>query len=105
MDIDKIKQDFELLKAKTKRFESEAKLEADDDYVAAEILIMFLDDKPVTTEQIIFLKKQSIDFAKVLALIGLQAVPGSSVAIVMLQKVAVKHGFSLFPNPEKAPEV
>lgn len=52
-----------------------------------------------------FLKGQSIDLAKALALIGLQAVPGSSLAIIALEKIGKKYGFTLFPQAQKDPDV
>lgn len=55
----------------------------------------------MSPEQIAFLKDQSVNLGKAFALIGLQAVPGSSVAIVLLEKVAEKHGFTLFPRELK----
>ena len=51
----------------------DAKLERHDNYIAAEILLKLLEKKPVSNPQIEFLKNQSIDFTKVLAIIGLQA--------------------------------
>lgn len=74
-----------------------------DTYLASEILLSLTKGNAVSEEQIIFLKEQSLNLGKALALIGLQAVPGSSVAIVILEKVAVKHGFSLFPRELKEP--
>ncbi len=100
-----LKDHILIAKQQLQNFEIEAKEEVNDDYAAAQILVLFLEDKPVSETDIVFLKKQSIDFAKVLALIGLQAIPGSSVALVVLQKAAEKHGFSIFPDPEKAPDI
>ncbi len=101
MSLGNLKEDILKAKEKIKTFEIEAKEEGRDDYVAAEILVRFLEDKPVSEVQIEFLKKQSIDFAKVLALIGLQAVPGSSVAIVLLEKIGKNMGFPFFPTLKK----
>ncbi len=107
-DIEKLKQNIsdEISKMSTdfKTLKNDGKIEGQDTQVAAKILLKFLESKPVTQEQITFLKTESIDFTKVLAIIGLQALPGSSVAIVILQKIAVKHGFSLFPEVIKDPE-
>ena len=60
--------------------------------------------KEVTPEQVQFLKDQSVDVGKALALIGLQAIPGSSVAIIAIEKAGQKHGFTLFPKDQVDPE-
>ncbi|MFV0564995.1 MAG: hypothetical protein ACK5NB_04080 [Flavobacteriaceae bacterium] len=108
MDFEKVKEQISQALNKTSKdfgnIKTDAKIEGEDVYVAAKILLLFLENKPVTPQQISFLKTESIDFTKVLALIGLQAVPGSSVAIVILQKIALKHGFSLFPSLINNPE-
>jgi hypothetical protein len=101
MDEEKIKIDVVKLREKIGHLELDVKLEGRDDYIAAEILIRLLENRQVSPEQLNFLKGQSIDFTKVLALIGLQAIPGSSLAIIVIEKLAEKHGFSLFPNPNR----
>lgn len=79
--------------------------QAKDTYLASEILLSLTKGDDVSVEQITFMKAQSVNLAKALTLIGLQAVPGSSVAIVVLEKVAEKHGFSLFPRNLEEPEM
>lgn len=79
--------------------------EAHETYLAAEILLNLTEGKPVDHEQIVFLKEQSFDVAKALALIGLQAIPGSSIAIIALEKICERHGYSLFPEAENDPIV
>lgn len=74
-----------------------------DTYLASEILLSLTKGNEVSEEQVIFLKEQSLNLGKALALIGLQAVPGSSIAIIMLEKIAEKHGFTLFPRELKEP--
>lgn len=88
-----------------KSLEKSSEREAHETYLASEILLRLSEGHEVSEEQIRFLKEQSIDFAKALALIGLQAVPGSSVAIVVLEKIGQKHGFTLFPQAQKDPEL
>ena len=103
MDFEKIRNFIQIEKTKTlhgiKNLETYSVTETQDTFIAAEILLRFLEEKPVSEKQIIFLKAQSIDFVKVLALLGLQAVPGSSVAIIALEKIGEKHGFSIIPRP------
>ena len=101
MDTEIIKVEIGKLRNKIKLLKSDVVLEAYDNYIAAEILIRLLEEKPVSTEQLKFLKDQSIDFTKVLALIGLQAVPGSSIGIILIEKLAEKHGFTLLPRPNR----
>lgn len=80
------------------------KREGKETYIASKILLKLAEGKEVSPEQIKFLKEQSVDLGKALALIGLQAVPGSSVAIIALEKVGQKHGFTLFPKDQVDPK-
>jgi hypothetical protein len=82
-----------------------SKREIHETYLASEILWKLSVGHEVSEEQIKFLKEQSIDFAKALTLIGLQAVPGSSVAIIALEKIGQKHGFTIFPQAQKDPDI
>lgn len=79
--------------------------EANETVIAAKILTKMLKGKEVSKEQIEFLKGQSVDLGKALALIGLQAIPGSSVAIIALEKVASKYGITLFPKDQSDPNM
>jgi hypothetical protein len=102
---DKIKNEASKAVENIKKLEDFTKREVKDTYLASEILLDLTKGNEVTEEQIKFLKEQSINLGKALAIIGLQAVPGSSVAIVILEKVAEKHGFTLFPKELKEPEM
>ena len=86
-----------------KKFGQLTEREAKDTYLASGILISLLRGQEVSEEQITFLKDQSVNVGKVLVLIGLQAVPGSGVAIILLEKIAEKHGFTLFPKSPDGP--
>jgi len=97
------KEAFQSAFNKLKKIGNAFKREANETVLAAKILKSMLQKKEVTQEQIDFLKGQSVDLGKALAIIGLQAIPGSSVAIVALEKVAQKYGFSLFPQDQKDP--
>jgi len=87
-----------------KSFGKASKREMRETYLASEILLKISVGQDVSDEQIKFLKEQSIDFAKALTLIGLQAIPGSSVAIIILEKIGQKHGFTLFPQAQQEPD-
>jgi hypothetical protein len=90
---------------KTKQLICFFKREGKETFIASKILLHLAEGKDASPEQIKFLKEQSIDFGKALALIGLQAVPGSSIAIVALEKVGQKHGFTLFPKDQPDPNM
>lgn len=72
--------------------------------VASKILLKLISKSEVSDDEVEFLKDQSIDLAKALALIGLQAVPGSSVGIIALEKLAQKKGITLFPKAQNIPK-
>lgn len=101
----KIADKFKKLWHQTKHIGKVIKIETNETYLASQILLKLAKGKEVTPEQIKFLKEQSIDFGKALALIGLQAVPGSSLAIIAIEKAGKKYGFSVFPKDQKDPEV
>lgn len=105
MNFQELKDKFHLASEKFKSLEKDAQLEVKDNYVAAEILLKILERKQVSEEQIKFLKEQSIDFTKVLAIIGLQAVPGSSIVLILLEKEAKKYGIDILPNPRSTPKM
>ena len=71
---------------------------------ASKILLKLISKSEVSNDEVDFLKDQSVDLAKALALIGLQAVPGSSVGIIALEKLAQKKGFTLFPKAQDIPK-
>ncbi len=96
---------FQAIWIKTKQIGFYFKREAKETYIASKILLHIIERKEVTPEQITFLKNQSIDFGKALALIGLQAIPGSSVAIIALEQLGKKHGFTLFPKDQIDPNL
>jgi hypothetical protein len=102
---EKIKQKANAAWDKTKQIGNAFKREASETVIASKILLKLSKGEEVSPEQIKFLKEQSIDFGKALALVGLQAIPGSSVAIVALEKVGEKHGFTLFPKDQTDPDM
>ncbi|MFL9484835.1 hypothetical protein ACI6Q2_18770 [Chitinophagaceae bacterium LWZ2-11] len=109
MNSKKIKEDIKNKAGKVlqeiKSIETATERQLKDTYLASEILLHLCKGNEASEAQIEFLKGQSVNLGKALALIGLQAVPGSSVAIVILEKSAEKHGFSLFPVALEEPEM
>lgn len=109
MDVKKIEDQIKAEASKAlesmKKLGHTTETQVKDTYLASEILLSLTKGHDVSEEQITFLKGQSLNLGKALALIGLQAVPGSSVAIVILEKVAEKHGFTLFPRELKTPDM
>lgn len=99
--MSQVKFDVAKLRKRIATLGTDIKWEANKNYVAAKILVLLLENKPVSVEQIKFLKEQSIDFTKVLAIIGLQAVPGSSFAIILLEKIGKKYGFTILPKADR----
>lgn len=100
----KIKEHTDILIVKIKAVGVFFKREANETKIAAKILVKMSKGEEVTPEQIKFLKEQSIDFGKALAIVGLQAIPGSSVGIIALEKLGQKHGFTVFPTDQQEPE-
>lgn len=100
-----VKQIFQSAWDKLKKTGNAFKREANETVIAAKILGRMIKGKDVTQEQIDFLKNQSIDLGKALAIVGVQAIPGSSVAVIALEKLAEKHGFTLFPKDQVEPNM
>lgn len=102
---DRIKQGTGKALEKLKALGHVTEREAKDTYLASEILLSLIRGHEVPEAQIVFLKGQSVNVGKALVLIGLQAVPGSSVGIVLLEKLAEKHGLSLLPRVLDEPQM
>jgi hypothetical protein len=79
------------------------KRETVETVVAAKIFLKILSDSEISDKEIEFLKDQSVDIVKALALIGLQAVPGSSIGIIALEKFAKSKGFTVLPKAQEIP--
>lgn len=97
----KIKEFKFKLANKAHQIEHAAIIEAKETHEAALILWKMAKGKKVSDKEIKFLKAQSVDVGKALAIIGLQAVPFSSAAIIAIEVVAKKYGFSIFPTSQK----
>jgi len=104
MDIKKIENRLSVLKAKLADKAHQLKhatiREAKETYEAALILLHMSQGKEVSEEEIEFLKHQSVDVGKAVALIGLQVIPFSSAGIIAIEVIANKHGFSVFPTSQ-----
>lgn len=90
---------------KTRDLGKTFKREADETKVAVKILKKIIRKEEVSPEQIQFLKSQSVDLGKAMAIVGLQAIPGSSLALLGLEKIGQKHGFTLFPKDQVEPDM
>jgi hypothetical protein len=75
--------------------------DAHETKVAVKILMRIAKGKNVSHVEIKFLKEQSIGIDK--AIVGLQAVPSSSISIVAIEKFGQKHGFTIFPKAQVDP--
>lgn len=95
-----VKNKFGFIWDKIKSTGKAFRREADETVIAAKILKKILTGEPITEDQIMFLKGQSIDLAKAMAIVGVQAIPGSSVAVIALEKLAQKRGFTLFSKDQ-----
>jgi len=71
---------------------------------AAKIFLKILSNSEISEKEVEFLKDQSVDIVKALALIGLQAVPGSSIGIIALEKFAKSKGFTILPKAQEIPK-
>lgn len=98
--MDRIKTELDKVIEEVKNLERNTIRETHETHIAAEILLKLSKGDVVSEAQINFLKEQSIDVTKTIALIGLQAVPGSSIAIIALEKIVEKHGITLFPKAQ-----
>jgi hypothetical protein len=81
------------------------KRESRETVIAAKILKkLIINEKSVTKKEIFFLKHQSVNIGKAIGLIGLQFIPGSSVGIIALERIAKKRGLTIFPKENKFSE-
>lgn len=91
-----------------RKFITAAKREKGETAIAANILIKLLRDKEnVSEEEIRFLKEQSKDLAKIVAVIGMGAV--SAAIPIALNKILKRYGISIMPSsqditPKEAPD-
>lgn len=69
----------------------------------SKLLLRLLQGQVLNHEEVEFLKKQGGDIGKSITLLGLQFIPGSSLAIIGIEKAGKKHGFSLFPSKQEIP--
>ena len=67
--------------------------------LAAKILINILRRREASDKEIQFLKKQSIDIAKIVGLMGLQFIPLATSALILLKTILKKYGINFSPLP------
>lgn len=80
-----------------------AKREKKETIVAAQIIKKFILLKEVTDEEKKFLKEQSIDIARILPLVAVQAVPAPVPITPFLIALGSKIGLDLVPKEQKMP--
>jgi len=85
----------------TKNFGKAFRRESKETAKAAKILGKLLTKKEPTQDEITFLKSQSVDIGKAVALLGLQFIPGSSLGIIVLEKSLKKYGMTIFPKSQE----
>lgn len=85
----------------TKNFGKAFKRESKETVKAAKILGKLITKKEPTQDEINFLKSQSVDIGKAVALLGLQFIPGSSLGIIALEKSLKKYGMTIFPKSQE----
>jgi len=104
MNIKKIKDKIRSLRIKAGDKIHEIKdatiREGKETHEAAKILMRMSKGEEVSKEEVEFLKHQSVDVGKAVALIGLQAIPFSSAGIIAIEVIANKHGLSVFPTSQ-----
>lgn len=84
----------------TKNFGRAFNRESRETVKAAKILGKLLSKREPTPDEMKFLKSQSVDIGKAVALLGLQFIPGSSLGIIIIEKSLKKHGMSIFPKSQ-----
>lgn len=85
----------------TKNFGNAFRRESKETVKATKILGKLLMKKEPTQDEINFLKSQSVDIGKAVALLGLQFIPGSSLGIIVLEKSLKKYGLTIFPKSQE----
>ena len=98
-----LKKKGQELKDKAIDFKKAGVREGYEIVLAARILLNIIKKKGATPEEIKFLKSQSADMAKIVALLGLQAIPGNNAMILFLDKLFEKSNipFSFYPSSHK----
>lgn len=85
----------------TKNFGKAFRRESRETAKATKILGKLLMKKEPNQDEINFLKSQSVDIGKAVALLGLQFIPGSSLGIIVLEKSLKKYGLTIFPKSQE----
>jgi len=75
-----------------------------ENIIAAKIILSCLKDQTITAEEIKFLKEKSIDFVKVLNLLGFQFMPGGNMILQIANALLKKKGIYIFPQGREIPK-
>ncbi len=81
-----------------------AKDEYHETVVAGEILFNIARGREATSEEVDFLKRQSVDVLKVMGTLGISWVPASSVLLIGVDRALRSHGMSIFPVKHELPK-
>jgi len=95
-----LKRKSEWAKEKSLELKKAGVREGYETVLAAKILLNIVKKRSVTTDEVKFLKSQAVDLAKVVAILGLQAVPGNNAIVKILDSVFKKANipFSFYPD-------
>lgn len=91
------------LQKKLEKLWSGTKGEYDQTRAAAKVLSNVMRGGTPTKEELVFLKRQSVDLLKILGLIGTSVIPASSIILVAIERALKPYGISLLPKKQDIP--
>lgn len=75
-----------------------------ENIIAAKIILTALRDQNISSEEATYLKQKSIDFAKVINLLGFQFIPGGNMILQIANALLKKKGVYIFPQGREIPD-
>ena len=96
-----IKSKGSLMVEETKEFLLRFKQELEQSAEGTALLAKMATGENLTPDESTFLKNQLVDIGKVIPLLGLIVLPGGSIAVMVLVKLAAKLGVDLLPSSFK----
>jgi len=75
-----------------------------ENIIAARIILNTLKEQKITPEEAKYLKEKSIDFAKVLNILGFQFLPGGNILLQIVNKILKKYGINILPQGREVPD-